>query len=362
MSVVISDKVSTVSFVYSDGREILLDKDLISMKKGGTLLGVLKEYVYITNGEGFVKNSDNEVIKLHYSDVSSPVLASNDELITLILGYKVSSGAIMGSVQITDGTTALKIETNGSMPVTLQDQTSPTVIVKFSILEQSTTTTAPIAVDDYVIPVTDATGIVAGKYLTIFDPASIRFTTFYVVSVNALNVTVDSPADFAYPSGSYVDISSTNLAVNGAVTPVIAGLRNNAGQSPPPGIALSMDVTRLLFHCVAATSVDLTLFGDLAALTNGLLVRRRDGAYYNIFNVKSNGEMGGIMYDFTIHSSGVGQQGVDGFLGRLTFGGQNKMGVVHRININEDMETIIQDDLSGLTLLEIVAEGSIVVP
>jgi len=257
-----------------------------------------------------------------------------------------------------------KLESNGSLGVTLQDQTSPTVIANFSILEETTQLSGTVAIDDYVLPVDSASGMTGGKLLSVFDPQSIRFSLFKVVSIDTLNITVDRPIDFEFPTGSYVDVSEVNLAVNGATGngPILAGLRNNFGAVPPPGIELSLDVTRVLFHCTATTACDLTKFGDLDALENGITLRRRDGMYSNIFNVKNNGEMGGIMYDFTIHGSTNPVQGVDGFLGRLTFAGQSKMGVTQRIAINEDMEIIINDDLSGLTFLEIIAEGSIVIP
>jgi len=293
--------------------------------------------------------------------VSSPVLASNAELITLILGYKVSSGAIMGSVQITDGTNSTTLEPNGSLPVTLQDQTTPVIIAKLSILEETTTTTGDVAIDDYVMPVTSVTGIVAGKHLAIFDPASVRFMNACVVSVASLNVTIDRPMDFAFPSGSYVDVSETNLAVNGAGGTIVAGLRNNAGAVPPPGIELTVDITRLIFQCVAATAVDLTKFGDLAALTNGITCRERNDTHHNIFNAKTNGDLAGIMFDLSV-STASGSKGVDGFISRLTWGGQAKMGAVVRLPIDTDIEILINDDISGLTLFEIVAEGSVVQP
>jgi len=254
---------------------------------------------------------------------------------------------------------ALTLEPNGSMPVTIQDQVSPIVITKFSVLEETTTTTAPVAIDDYVIPVTSVTGIVAGKFLSVFDPNSLRFTNFVVVSVTDLNVTVDRPIDFPYPTGSYMDVGDTDMAVNGAVTPVVFGIRNNAGAIPPPGLELSVDITRIIIQCITATSTDYDLFGDIAALTNGIMLRNRNGETFNIFNTKTTGELAGIMYDLTVYDV---KQGTDGFIGRLTFAGQSKMGAVQRLAINEDLELIVQDNLTGLTKLEIVAEGSVVIP
>jgi hypothetical protein len=351
MAVTITDQTSTIKFAYSDGNEYNIDKDGLSIKKG-------LFFVHISNSDDFV--DVNTSIRLRYTDVSSPAVASNDELISLLLGYKASSAELIGSVQLTDGTTSLKIEPNGSMPVTLQDQTTPIVIVPFSHLEQATTTTAAMAIDDRTVTVASVTGIVDGKHLTIFDPIGVRFSQFYVIGAPVGNVvTLDRPVDFAYPSGSYVDVNDTEMAVNGSVTPQLFGLRNNAGATPPPGIDLTMDVTRIIFECVTTALPELDMFGDIVGgITNGLFARRRDGTYHNIFNVKTNGEMAGIMYDWSVIEAA--KFGVNGFLGRLTFAGQSKMGVAIRLAINEDMEILVQDDLTGLISLKIVAEGSIV--
>lgn len=268
--------------------------------------------------------------------------------------------AILSSSHI-GGTGAL--EPGGSMGVTLQDQTTPTVITKFSILEQSHVTTANVAIGGTVLPLDSVVGVSTGKYVSIFDPNSVRFTNFHVVSVTDNNVTIDGPLDFPYPSGSYVDISETNLNKIGTLgSPIVAGIRNNAGTPPPPGIILSVDITRIMFSCIADTAVDLSKFADIAILTNGLFMRKRDKTVHNIWNVKSNREMVGIMYDWDPYAATNPIQGVDGFGGRLTFAGQSKMGVTQRLSLEEDLEIFIQDDLSDITILEIIAEGSIVQP
>jgi hypothetical protein len=110
--------------------------------------------------------------------------------------------------------------------------------------------------------------------------------------------------------------------------------------------------------CLTDTAPQLNEFGDIAALVNGLVCRRRDGSYYNIFNVKTNIEIAGIQYDYTpLSALGAGQ---NGFYTRLTFAGQSKMGVAQRLGTGEDMEILIQDDLTDIALLEIIAEGHIV--
>ena len=101
-------------------------------------------------------------------------------------------------------------------------------------------------------------------------------------------------------------------------------------------------------------------FGDLAKLTRGLAVRRKDGNIVNYFNIKDNSEIAGIMYDWTPSIASNPGQGVDGFYSRLTFAGQDKIGVVVRLGAGEDLQFVVQDDLTGLLSLEIVAEGHIV--
>lgn len=351
MSLAITNQSSTIKFAWTNGEEAVLDKSNMSFRIRG-------RWLYVSENHDFI--NINKVLKIRYTEVTSPVVASNDALVTELLSYKATQAEVVGKVVLTDGTNDVALEPNGSLPVTLQDQTTPLIITKFSLLEQATTTTAGIAIGDYIIPVADATGIVAGKMITIFDPDSVRFSIACVLSVSVLNVTICTPMDFAYPSGSYVDISDPSLAVNGSVTPVVFGIRNNAGAVPPPGVELSMDVTRILFSCITSSAPQLDEFGDITALLRGLVLRKRDGTYNNIFNIKTNGDLAGIMYDFTTVSGFFGA--TNGFYSRLTFGGQSKFGSLPRLDINEDLELIVQDDLTALTRFEVIAEGSIVQP
>jgi hypothetical protein len=245
-----------------------------------------------------------------------------------------------------------------STDVNLQDQHTPAIIAPFNQIQQSTTLSVGASIGDRNITLTSVTGIVDGSYLVLFNPTAIRFSQFYVIGSPSGNiVTLDTPLDFAYPTGTYCDIGITNMNVNGSVTPQVFGLR---GTGTPPGVHLTFDVTRIMFEIFSDTAVDLSKFGDLTRLANGLVMRKRDGAYNNIFNVKSNGEIAVMAYDWDPYVSTNPTQGQDGFTSRLTFGGQNKIGVVQRLEIGEDLEIIIQDDLRLLDRFIILAEGHIV--
>ena len=350
---IITNEASTIKFDLGNGEEYHFDKDNLYVKKR---LGFVSVYSTIDS------QKKEHKIKFKYTDVSSPVFASNTELAAALVGYKVNTGVTVGNVLLTDDEgKIMTLEPNGSVPVTLQDQTTPVIIVPLSRLEQQTTSNGAVAIDDYTITLTSVTGVSAGKLLTIFDPASIRFAYFFVVGAPVGNVvTIDSPMPFAFPSGSYVDIGDINMAVDGSVTPVVFGVRNNAGAVPPPGIDLSMDVTRVMTSGLCDTAVSLNKFGDLPRLTNGICLRKRDGEIYNIYNVKDNEGIAGIAFDFNVYASTNPAQGIDGFQSRLTFAGQNKMGVTVRLAINEDLELIVQDDLTDLITLKMVAEGSLV--
>lgn len=245
------------------------------------------------------------------------------------------------------------LEQNGAMPVNIQDQTTNAMVVKLSDIEVETTVNSQPSIGDRVINVVDATGIVTGKYLTLYnsDENKVFFAT--VMSVSNNDITVDSPLDFAFPVDTSVSSGSTELNVNGNDTPQVFGVRNTETAIP-----LIIDITRIMFSCLTATSVDLSKFGDIGGgLLKGIVLRTKDGLCHNIFNAKTNGELANLMYDFDMLDAQNIQQGQHGFKGRLTFSGQDKFGVAVRLGPGDDLQLIIQDDLESLTKFSILIEG-----
>ena len=239
---------------------------------------------------------------------------------------------------------------------TLQDSAAPTLIVKASNLIAETTLTSETVKDDYIINVTSAAGFVVGQYLTIYNVAANRVFFSEILAINVLAITLDSPLDFEFVIGSPVSVGINNMNVNGSVTPQIFGIRNPSTADIP----LEMDITRIMFKCLTNAAVDLSKFGDIVGgLLRGIVIRKVDGTYRNIFSAKTNGDLKNLMYDFDIEL--VSAQGQDGFTGRFTFAGQNKVGVVIRIGATEDVQIIIQDDLTSLDNFIVIAEGHQVV-
>lgn len=236
--------------------------------------------------------------------------------------------------------------------INVQDQSTRVFVASMSQEEASTTISAPTAIDDYSYSVTDPTGFVIGGYVSIFDLISDRFYVGEITNVAASVITVDTPLDFAFPAGSFATSGTTNMAVNGSPgSPEIFGLRNTED-----AVGKTFDITRIMFVCLTNGNIDLSMFGDIAGgLTNGIVFRKKDGIYNNIFNAKTNADLKNLMYDFQIQLAAGSAQ--DGFTGRLTFSGQDKMGVVIRLAPGEDIQMIIRDDLSSLENFRIIAQG-----
>ena len=248
----------------------------------------------------------------------------------------------------------------GSVFTTIQevyvlDQTSPTVILPMA-LEVAATTTDVLAVkDSYTIDVVSVSGFLAGQHIRILDTSLDRFYFGSILAINGTTITLDTPLDFAYTVGSQVIVATTNMNVNGSVTPVT--FKHRLGS---PSTNKATHITRIIFTCTTNGSIDLLGFGDLATLIRGLVIRRVNGEIFNVLNVKSNADLSNTAYDFNVYEATNPSQGVDGFVCRLTFAGQNKLGVALRLEVGENLEVIVQDDLTGLVSLKIIAEGHIV--
>lgn len=254
------------------------------------------------------------------------------------------------------GTSKTPIESNGGVPINIQDQYSPTLILPLVQQLGVTITTSDTALDDYIIAVTSSVGMSVGNHFRIINSLADRYYYGTILSIDANNITVDTPVDHIYLSGSEVTWGNTNLAVNGSVTPVHFHLRTGT-----PSIPSAIDITRMIMVCETDGVGDLGHFGDLTKLTKGLVFRTENGNRYNIFNVKTNGELANLAYDLNTYAASNPQQGINGFAWRLTFGGQSKIGVVIRVLSDGQLGLIVQDDLTGLVSLKCIVEGHVVI-
>lgn len=246
---------------------------------------------------------------------------------------------------------------NGGLDVNLQDQTTQPLDFYFSIpdLPNFTTLTNTQSIGDTTVTLDSVTGFTDGTYVGIFCPSADRFYFGTQLGAPAGNViTLDSPLDFAFIAGDNVAPLNRELNVDGSTTTVIASVQGGG-----PTSTISVDITRLILHVTDATAMDDSKFGGITGgITNGILLRRNNGVVNNIWNLKTNGEMGQIAFD-----KAYDDRAPSGFFGirmRYTLAGQDKHGVAIRLEPGETLELLIQDDLTPLVSFRLVAEGHVV--
>jgi len=245
---------------------------------------------------------------------------------------------------------------DGSLDVNLQDQTTDPVVVPFNRKDGSTFITEATVQDSSFLVVDDTTGLGISDYLVIYSGAIGRFSQMIIDTVSNDTVFVNTPFDVAYPDSSFLDFGVSEMAVDGSSTRQIFGVR---GVSPDT-VGISLDITRIIFTIICTTAPEFTDFGDIPdGLPKGLVLRTRNNRWFNIFTVKTNQGLAALMYDIHVYE-GDKVFNTNTITGRLTFAGQNKIGVAIRLAPGEDLEFIVQDNLSSLISFKVVAEGHIV--
>ena len=244
------------------------------------------------------------------------------------------------------------LESNGAIPVNIQDQTSTAIDTYFLQQTGSFTLAADTSKSSttslvYTFTATTGHGLTTGNEILLLDV--IGDVSFYSLVKNVVGdtITIDRPIDHVFPSATTLcRITTSQMAVDGGVTPQIFTAR--AGTNP-------VDFVRFLITMLDDSSMDDGKFGGIAALTNGLVFRIVNGTQKTIFNFKSNQEIRQFCYD--VAYADKAPAGQFGLSSRITFGGQGKHGVVLRVSGSDALQWIVQDDLTDLLSLRISAEG-----
>ena len=247
------------------------------------------------------------------------------------------------------------IESNGAIPINIQDQHTRSLDLKFIQASDFTTLTVDTVVNNRTISVASVTGIVAGKVIGLVNPSG-QFYFGEVVSVSVLDVLLDTPLDqiFDYTSANVI-VATRHMNVDGSVTPQVFQI---AGVGASTGIDL--DIVRINGHIYDGAAMDDGKFGGGPALINGCVLRvKHNGNYTNSWNIKTNGDLAQL--------SGVDSPykdkapaGENSFRFRITYGGQSKHGVTIRLSPGDTLEWVIQDDLTEQTDIGIMAQGHVV--
>lgn len=188
-------------------------------------------------------------------------------------------------------------------------------------------------------------------------------TVLNVTSIIGLQyiIEVDTPIDYYFTTSAFGCTSTTNMAIDGSVTPQIFKVSPRYLNED-----VSWDITRIILVLSgegvgpANDAPDDSDFGVTTNLDNGIVLRSVNGITKNIFNIKRNGEFRLRAYDVTYTEktkAGLYSVGI-----RRSFAGTDKNGVTVRLDAdNQDtIEIIIQDDLTEMFGFKAVAQGHVV--
>lgn len=240
------------------------------------------------------------------------------------------------------------------LAVNIQDQTTPVLSVPFLRERTGAVLSANLNVGDRIVNLVAGHGAVVGDIIELGVTGSQFFLQSRVLAVNTNALTIDQPVNYPYTTvDTTVILSTDNMLVDGSSTPVIFSIKPSPGQLG--------DVVRMISKIISSSAMDFETFGSGPALTNGCVLRvlNGDGNYTNIFNFKTNADLITQGFDHSFLEN-IGQNN-RAFTNRITWGGQNKHGVVIRLDgdLGEELQIVIQDNLttSGNTQFTMRIQG-----
>lgn len=236
----------------------------------------------------------------------------------------------------------------------IHDADSHTKVINYYLHRHNGVTTT-LAVDsvvgDYQITVASATGFTIGDYIHI-NTSSVETTHPKITNIVGNVFTLDRRLDKVHNIGDSIEKSIIDMSTTAATmaNPVIYW----AG----PETGTVWHITRIIFEMTHGTAGDFGLFGNLASLANGAVLRSRiNSEYYTFTNWKTNANIKTDMYDvvFDARSSGGGSYGTSG---RGTF---TNAGAIVRLDgsNNDRLELVIQDNITSLTTFTMKAQWHI---
>lgn len=236
-------------------------------------------------------------------------------------------------------------------------------IVNESFHEHDSAVTNPttgITAGDTAVTADSVVGFSVGDVVKIEeDVAGLGIQEIGVLTITIIAgsvITFDRPISNNYTTAATIERVVTNMAVNGSLaSPVIFQI------DPPLGTVWQF--TRILFNITDQTAMDDAKFGGITALTNGVSLRATTAAGRTVTfaNWKSNSDMKLDMFD--VDYSTKAPSGFFGLTGRWTF---TKAEVVAELDGDaspiQQLEVLIQDDLTGLDTFTMRGQGRVFSP
>lgn len=244
-------------------------------------------------------------------------------------------------------------DTGDKVDVALQDQISRNFAWRFKRLLNLVTLASDATLGAYTLTLVAGHGFTTADHIAILEdgiPCQAG-----VVDVTGDVITLDTPLPHAFTTAATAARTNIEASVDGSGTPVMFNIN-------PIGTA-KWDITHVIFTIIGTGAMDDSLFGDQAALANGIVLRKLESAteYRNILNIKTNGDFREL-FGRAEYTTKVGG-GEFSFVSDHQFGAQDGFGTVIRLSgaLSQQLQVLVQDDLTALTKFHITAIGHEVV-
>lgn len=218
----------------------------------------------------------------------------------------------------------------------------------------STTVASDASKDTNQVVVTSATSFAIDQQIIITSPTQGRLTEGFITAIVGTTITITTPFEYDIKAGDLVTTFIVEMAIDGSSTRQIFNIENLGIPYQSPAIILHA-ITMVM---ITNTATEYTDFGDIAGgLTNGVVLRGNDGIISNLATARINSDLRlySSYYDpLDAANPGLGVYGI-----YIDFGvsGFTNYGTSLRLDAGEKLEFIIQDDLSSLVSLNMIAKG-----
>ena len=241
------------------------------------------------------------------------------------------------------------LESNGAVPVNIQDQHTEGVCLYLYRTDATPTLTSSIAIDDTVFDIDDNANISDGDAITLFE--GIKFYQSLVVSSTATTVTVATPCDKIYTVAASIEVGPWNMAVDGSTVSQTFHIH------PPPGV--DFDIYTITISGLDDLGMDSTTFlGIVDGITNGVVIRAVNGTIKNMGLFVNN--LGLEEFGYSMRFPPINKKSEYGMVARKNIRESNGISIRLRGADEDTIEVIIRDALQSQSLMAVIMNGHVV--
>jgi len=249
---------------------------------------------------------------------------------------------------ITESPFSQALNPGGGLDVNIQDQVTEEINLYFHVDELQTNPSSTLVVDSYTMTVDSVAGISEGDAVTIYE--SNRVYQSIIADITGTTLTLASSIDYAFTTAAAVHIGAWNLNLNGSGAPIIAHF-----ETAP---LAKYDIYRINITMLDGEKMDGSTFGGIDQLTNGIVLRHKNGILKNLALVVNN--IGFAEQGFNIDYDPADKKGEYGLRAKKNY--KEVSGIAIRTDgaVDDEIQLIIRDNLTSLTLMTATVQGHVV--